>query len=103
MYFLHVSALAVPNVSLSLVSQNHLQLPTETAVLRGSERTLRVFLLPLRAAGTGLGLPELPSVLRAKAEIVSGGAKGCDLVNDVGNSCVIVTKWNRMFGFLNSL
>ena len=57
---------------LSLVSQNHLHLPTETVVLQGSKRILRVFLLPLRAAGTGLGLPELPLVLKAKAEIASG-------------------------------
>lgn len=72
MYFLHVSALTLPNVSLSLVSQNHLQLPAETVVLSGSERTLGVFLQPLRVAGTGLGLPEPPSVLKAKAEVVSG-------------------------------
>lgn len=54
------------------MSQSHLQLPTEAVVLRGSERTLGVFLLPLRAAGTALGLPELRSVLKAKAEMVSG-------------------------------
>lgn len=33
---------------------------------------LQMFLLPLRAASSGLDLPELPAVLKAKAEIVSG-------------------------------
>lgn len=58
---------------LSLVSQSHLRLPTQTVtVLGGSERALWVFLLPLRAAVPGLDLPELPSTLKAKAGIVSG-------------------------------
>lgn len=71
-------------------------------MLRGSERALWVLLLPLRAAWTGLAVPELPSLLKAEAGIVLGPAEGCDLANDLGKSCVLVAKLNRIFSFLNS-
>lgn len=70
---MHVSGLYVQMLILSLVSQSHLRLPTQTVtVLGGTERAPWVFLLPLRAPVTALSLPELPSMLKAKAEIVSG-------------------------------
>lgn len=65
----------------------------------GNGRTLWVFLLPLGAALTELDLPELLSVLEAKAEIISASAEGCGLV-----SCsVLLLKVKRIFGFLNYL
>ena len=86
----------------SLVSQGLLGLLIGSAVLRGSEGLLWVFLLPLSTAQTGLGLPELPSLLKAEAGIVPGSVEGCDLANDLGKSSVLVAKLNRIFGFIYS-
>lgn len=69
----------------------------------GNGRTLWVFLLPLGAALTELDLPELLSVLEAKAEIISASAEGCGLVNSLVSCSVLLPKVKRIFGFLNYL